>query len=221
MHARRNAGLGDPPSAYYTNDPESANAIIKRAVGFKENEISDFIQEMMVLLGQQREDVESALSNTGPYKLAENFCDHLVLESVWFAKTVQERGRLLKKFHAQSMMTPTEMTGSPTHSPVEEEIQRSVTPARLLVNLERSSIKSVPQDVLKLIQSKAESLLHQDGAIVQAPGKNNNSVFMIESQTSSKPHFVQIYKKWQTNVPRTRQQKFVLMLSQLQRSPVC
>jgi hypothetical protein len=50
--ARRNAGLGDPPSAYYTNDPESANAIIKRAVGFKENEISDFIQEMMVLLGQ-------------------------------------------------------------------------------------------------------------------------------------------------------------------------
>jgi hypothetical protein len=94
----------------------------------------------------------------------------------------------------KSMTTPTEMTGSPTHFPVEEEIQQSVTPARLLVNLERSSITSVPRDVLKLIQSKAESLLHQDGAIVQAPGKNNNSVFMIESQTSSKPHFVQIYK---------------------------
>jgi hypothetical protein len=30
--AQRNAGLGDPPRPYYTNDSESANAMIKRAV---------------------------------------------------------------------------------------------------------------------------------------------------------------------------------------------
>ena len=36
-NARQNAGLGNPPSPYYTNASESANAVIKRAVGFKEN----------------------------------------------------------------------------------------------------------------------------------------------------------------------------------------
>ena len=37
---RRNAGLGDPPVPYYNNIPESANALIKRAVGFKESEMT-------------------------------------------------------------------------------------------------------------------------------------------------------------------------------------
>ena len=59
--ARRNAGLGDPPRPYYTNDSESANAMIKRAVKFKENEISDFVREMSVMVQQQKDDIESAI----------------------------------------------------------------------------------------------------------------------------------------------------------------
>ena len=58
-NARRNAGLGDPPVPYYTNDSESCNAMIKRAVQFKENEISGFERDISVLLRQQRNDVES------------------------------------------------------------------------------------------------------------------------------------------------------------------
>ncbi len=61
------AGLGDPPLPYYTNDSESANAMmIKRAVNFKEKEISDFNRKMSVLLQQQKDDVESAIFNKGP-----------------------------------------------------------------------------------------------------------------------------------------------------------
>ena len=36
---RKNAGLGDPPVPFYTKVPESANAIIKRAVKYKETEM--------------------------------------------------------------------------------------------------------------------------------------------------------------------------------------
>ena len=79
------------PSAYYTKVSESANAVIKRAVNFKESQISDFVEKMSVLIRQQREDDDSAVNNTGPYQLAEEFREHLVVESAWFCKTVGER----------------------------------------------------------------------------------------------------------------------------------
>ena len=40
--ARQHAGLGDPPQHYYNNVSESANAVIKRGVGFKDQEMSKF-----------------------------------------------------------------------------------------------------------------------------------------------------------------------------------
>ena len=43
---RKNCGMGDPPTPFYTNVPESANAIIKRAVNFQENEMSTFAMKM-------------------------------------------------------------------------------------------------------------------------------------------------------------------------------
>ena len=39
---RRNADLSDLPTAYYKNIPESANAMIKRAVNCKESEMKMF-----------------------------------------------------------------------------------------------------------------------------------------------------------------------------------
>jgi hypothetical protein len=51
---RRHAGLGDPPEPFYNNVAESANALIKRGVNFKENEMSKFCQEMSVLVLSQK-----------------------------------------------------------------------------------------------------------------------------------------------------------------------
>ena len=59
---RRNAGLGDPPAKSFTDVPESANAVIKRFVEFKSNEISKFCEEMKRLMLHQKEDVESAVT---------------------------------------------------------------------------------------------------------------------------------------------------------------
>jgi hypothetical protein len=63
QNVRRHTGLGDPPKKYYNNVAESANALIKRGVRFKENEMSKFCQEMSILLQQQKEDVDSAIIN--------------------------------------------------------------------------------------------------------------------------------------------------------------
>ena len=76
---RRHAGLGDPPNAYYNNVPESANAMIKHAVKFKENDMPWFCEEMGIFLLQQKEDIESAVINHGPYSLAHEFVSFQVL----------------------------------------------------------------------------------------------------------------------------------------------
>ena len=97
--ARCNAGLGDPPLPYYTNDSESANAMIKRAVNFIEKEISDFVREMSVMLQQQKDDVESAIFNKGPYELAEPFKHLFVSERDWFRKRNEQRNLYMERFH--------------------------------------------------------------------------------------------------------------------------
>ena len=111
-NARQNAGLGNPPLPYYTNASESANAVIKRAVGFKENEMSAFVREMSafvremaalvremaILMDQQREDVESAIINKGPYKLAESFASFHIPESHWFGVMHKQKESHVEKF---------------------------------------------------------------------------------------------------------------------------
>ncbi len=77
---RQNAGLGNPPSPFYTNVPESANAVIKRTVDFKESEMSSFTLKMAQLIKRQKEDVRGALLNSGPYKLVDEL-SHLQLNA--------------------------------------------------------------------------------------------------------------------------------------------
>ena len=44
------------------------------------------------------------------------------------------------------------------------------------------------------MSEKAERLLSKENAIVQAPGSVDNSAFMVESDTSIRPHYVTIAK---------------------------
>ena len=79
-----NAGLRDPPVPYYNNTPESANAVVKHAVGFKESEMTAFCESMRTLALHQKEDVDSAVFNTGPYQLCADFLSFEVPQDIWF-----------------------------------------------------------------------------------------------------------------------------------------
>ena len=50
-NVREHAGMGSPPAGYY-NILESVNAVIKRAVKFKESEMIKFFKDMSMLLLQ-------------------------------------------------------------------------------------------------------------------------------------------------------------------------
>ena len=61
-----------------------------RAVKLKENEMSDFVREMRVLMHQQKDDVVSDIFNKGPYELAPSFRSFYVPETDWFKKKKRE-----------------------------------------------------------------------------------------------------------------------------------
>ena len=147
---RRHAGLGDPPEAYYNNVPEAANGMIKRAVNFKENEMPEFCNKMSTLISQQREDVESAVFNHGPYHLAPKFSTHQVSPEKWFRMTVKQKEATLKKFHTGKMsVADTSESNDQQHTVASEESQLSV-------NLSESEITSVTNVALEAILKKSK-----------------------------------------------------------------
>lgn len=104
---RKNAGLGDPPEAFYINVPESVNALIERNLNFKETELSDFCFKFKRVIQQQREDVRSALINRGPYKLHPLLSNLTLTHEKWFSISVKQREliKILKRkcgFHFQN-----------------------------------------------------------------------------------------------------------------------
>ena len=108
---RRHAGLGSPPTAYFNNVPESVNAIIKRGVEFKESEMSKFCQEMSILLLRQKEDVESAIINHGPYCLAPNFSHLKVPQDEWFQKNTNQKEACVRKSRNTKMSKNSDCIG--------------------------------------------------------------------------------------------------------------
>ena len=96
---RKNAGLGDPPLPFFNNIPESANAMIKRAVNFNESKMSMFCNDMSTLILSQKEDIDSAVINKGPYRLASKFQSFEVQQNAWFKMNADQRDKHLRKFH--------------------------------------------------------------------------------------------------------------------------
>ena len=186
---RRHAGLGDPPNAYNNNVPESANALIKHAVKFKENNMPRFCEEMGIFLLQQKEDIESTVISHGPYSLAHEFSSFQVSPDSWFKMTTKQKEADLKRFHAAKMSK-----GSETNTPNQANTTSPQQHLRLSIDLLQSRLSSAPAVTLQSISSKAEHLLNKEGSVLLAPGHDGTSAFVVESQTSVKPHYVTVSK---------------------------
>ena len=62
---RIEAGLGVPPSSFTTNACESMNAMLKRKVEYKKNEIPGFMNHLKQLVDEQEREVERAIIGRG------------------------------------------------------------------------------------------------------------------------------------------------------------
>jgi len=179
---RVNAGLGDPPAQFFTNVPESANAIIKRAVSSKETEMASFCSAMEDLIRHQRADVESAIVNKGPYKLSKRYEHFSIPSDKWFRMDVRQRQQHLRRFH-KSQEEVKDQEGEST----EKQGQAAGVPI-ISIQASNAGITSMPRMTVENMFRRAEELLSRNNAILPAPG--NNSSFMVESATSKRPHYV-------------------------------
>jgi hypothetical protein len=188
---RRHAGLGDPPEPFYNNVPESANAFIKRGVNFKENEMSKFCQEMSVLVLRQKEDVESAIINHGPYRLAPKFSDLELSADQWFKKNSHQKEAYVRKFHNAKMSPRT--VDSSSIQPSASVTSRQTQPVEISTDLTSVGITSASSTTLEHVSAKAKVLLNKVDAIIQAPTADGQA-YMVESGTMAKPHYVSVAK---------------------------
>ena len=207
---RRNAGLGDPPEAFYTNDVESENCIIKREVEFKKSNIPSFVQKMHNLEQKQAKDAESALFEHGPYSLGPAYKSLRIEQHKWFKLNAKQRESFIKKFwhtqvndgnQFQREVSDVEQifdgtTGDAQHSspatrvdpdPSVVFIPKSISTLSMMTS--DCQIPGVPAMQIHEILQKAERLLCDPGSIIPAPSNTPNS-FCVRGESNKKSHFV-------------------------------
>ena len=189
---RQHAGLGNLPTAYYNNIPESINAIIERGVELKESEMSKFCQEMSILLLRQKDDVESAIINHGQYCLAPMFSHLEVPQDEWFQKNTNRKEACVKKFQSAKMSKSSECTSVTETASTSSGAEQARI--QISVDLVNSGIKSVHLTTLRCMSEKVEKLLNKPNSIVQAPGSTDSSSFMVKSDSNMEPHHITIAK---------------------------
>ena len=151
LSVRENAGLGSPPSPYYTNEVESKNRVLKQAVEYKSSQLPDFVDKMRSLMQEQRHEIERAILDTGEYKLRD---EHRVLgvsPSKWYKMNAEQRLRKIQKF---------------MKAPVQDNAKQAASAHCPLDDL------SIPQQLKESLWKKAQDLVDDETAIVQAPGED-------------------------------------------------
>ena len=101
---REKAGLGSPPIAFTTNASESVNAVLKRKVDYKRNELPIFLKELKELIQEQDNEITRAIIGRGKYVIESKYKRFQKTESEWFTKMKEaDRTRHLQKFSSFSL----------------------------------------------------------------------------------------------------------------------
>lgn len=184
---RLNAGLGNPPEAYYNNMPESANKVIKMGVNFRKSEMSEFNGKMEKVIQQQRRDCESAVINRGPYALADEFLHLQMSPEKWFSLNARQRESHLKKFWAEVPARKEDVQGDVDDSDATEDNSALKIHQELSVSAEESGVAGVALLSLKEMFRQTAILLNKKDSIMEIPFKP--LTFMVESDRG-RPHYV-------------------------------
>ena len=96
---REKAGLGIPPIAFTTNASESINAMLKKKVDYKRNELPVFLEKVKELILEQDEEIKKAVISRGKYAVNSEFKKFVKTENAWFTKMKEaDRVRHLQRF---------------------------------------------------------------------------------------------------------------------------
>lgn len=107
--------------------------------------------------------------NSGPYKLGEEYTDLQLTKQRWFSMSSEKTWQ--------------------TEDDDQEHQNEEQRATCLSIIAEDANLSTVPTQQVKHVFRKAQSLLSKENGVVTAPG-SNGTAFMVESQTSKRPHYV-------------------------------
>ena len=162
---REKAGLGSPPTPYYTNEVESKNKLLKEEIQYKSSQLPEFVEKTKRLMEGHRQEVERAVIGSGEHWLRKEYHNLAVESSKWFKMTM-ERQRNFDRF-----MKAAVQVDQPSHS---------------------LDILSLPSQLKESLWEKVNDLAKDKMAIVRAP--RDESAWMVKSYSGKRPHFVKITK---------------------------
>jgi hypothetical protein len=174
---REDTGLGCPPASFTTNACESLNAMLKRKVNYKKNELPAFVDHLKSLIDEQERELERAVIGRGKYRFRREF-QHFQVEEVWFRMSRDQREKHLKKV-AHAQIKCLESDSADLHKSKE----LSIDPQKFQSGL------NIPLPSVQAIWNKAAELISQPNLIVAAPGHGTESKIVL-SRTGKRPHLV-------------------------------
>lgn len=177
---REEAGLGMPPVPFTTNASESLNAMLKRKVHFKKNELPTFVNHLKQLVEEQERELERCIIGRGKYQFRKEFRHLEIKESDWFRMSRDQRERHLKKVAQVNLISA---STDATLRECEFEAQLPISPEEFHCGLK------IPLESVRGIWKKASELLSDSTAISSAPGFGPECK-MVASRKGKCPHLV-------------------------------
>ena len=203
---REETGLGSPPKAYYTNDNESINSLLKETTNYKKQQWGMFNDKMKKLVEQQQREVEKAVINCGRYRLRSEYTFLAVAEDKWFRMTEAQCIQHLKKFNTCSVRQSEQidqesLSSQPGHSLQSHDITVGQFQLgqinSLSVLCEDATVATrLPKETIEGIWTKAAMLKSDSNAITFAPGCGKKDR-MVKSMSKVSPHLVTVTKNSQ------------------------
>lgn len=175
---RIDAGLGDPPSEYTTNDVEAANGIIKHGLSFDSKKPHEFVEEIKKIVDVQFNNEDRAVLNRGPYSVAEPFKHLAINDSKWSRMSLAQRKSAIKKFSDTGMDVQHNGDGgvNDRKTAVEGNDSAQQHPlVELSISASESGITNIPLPILQTMFEKAADLFSTVESIVLKPGGTDGS----------------------------------------------
>ena len=166
---REKAGLGCPPSPYYTNDIESKNNILKQHLCRKPSALTDFVDSMKAMITIQRTEVEKAVASHGEYRMASQYSSLSCDQQKWFKMSSKQRQGKIASFMKASVTPSIKIN---TSSGI---MQEQSSPLESLM---------LPTNMAKTIWSRARSIV-EEAAIINAPGED--TAYIVRSNSGQNP----------------------------------
>ena len=185
---REASGLGSPPDAFYTNDVESANRIIKRKTNYKVCEWPEFCRLAKELVEEQENEIEKAVIGIGDYRFDEEYVHLEVSLSKWSSMSHAQRKRHLEKIKTLTLPDARRFKTGTCH--MSSTASANSPSEAFTICGEHFSIDGcqLSNDILHNMFCKAERLVLAPNSICPSPG--STTAKLVESKSEQKPHFV-------------------------------